>query len=119
MENPSNRSGKRIVLAAIDEAGLLTGIGRAPRAAIVQIDKGKPEKAEEIDVKWGEAHETEQEGLHHASIAKFMRAHNISDVIAAGAGSDMQGMLSRLGISVHFGSGNYRDALEGLLKELS
>jgi len=99
-------------MAAIDEGGMLTGIGRAPKVAIVHVKDGKAEKTEEIDVKWGEAHETEQEGLHHATIAKFIMEHKVSEVIAGGAGPDMRRMLEKLKIGVKLGSGSYRDYVD-------
>ncbi|MGC8648247.1 MAG: NifB/NifX family molybdenum-iron cluster-binding protein [Candidatus Micrarchaeia archaeon] len=116
MEASQPEEEKRVVLSTIDKDGILTGIGRAPRVAIVSIDGNIVGKPEEIDVKWDELHQAEQEGLHHASIAKFMREHKVSDIIAAGAGPDMQRMLTKLGVHLHFAAGNYRDAIAELFK---
>jgi len=98
----------KIVLATIDEDGNLTGVGRAQRVAIIHIKDGKVENSEEIDVKWGEAHEMEQEGVHHASIAKFIIAYKVNEVMAGGAGPGMQMMLEKLGLTVKIESGNYK-----------
>ncbi|MCL5101992.1 MAG: hypothetical protein M1544_01380 [Candidatus Marsarchaeota archaeon] len=99
---------EKIIMATIDDEGSLTGVGRAPKVAIIKESNGKVESIEEIDVKWGESHEREQEGLHHASIAKFIKEHNVNEVVAAGAGPNMQGMLGRLKVVLRFGSGNYK-----------
>ncbi len=100
------------ILATIDESGNLTGIGRAPRVAIIHMKDGKAEDSEYIDVKWGESHETEQEGMHHANIAKFIIANKINEVIAGGAGPDMCNMLEKLGLTVRIESGNYKDFIK-------
>ena len=81
-----------VIAAAIDGVGVLTGIGRAPKIAIAKARAGNIEDVEEIEVKWDETHEREQEGLHHSNVAKFLRAHNVTDIVAAGAGADMQRM---------------------------
>jgi len=106
-------NGKKVLLmAVIDSNGELTGIGRAPRVAIATVEGGKVRSIEEIDVGWGESHEVEQEGLHHANVAKFIRAHSIGAIIAAGAGPDMQRMIEKLGIKLYLASGDFRKALE-------
>ncbi len=101
-----------VIAAAIDGVGVLTGIGRAPKIAIAKARAGNIEDVEEIEVKWDETHEREQEGLHHSNVAKFLRAHNVTDIVAAGAGADMQRMIERLGIKLHLASGNYRNAIK-------
>ncbi len=104
----------RIIAAAIDGSGILTGIGRAPRIAIAKVHSNKIESVEEIDVKWDEAHEREQEGLHHSNVAKFFRAQGVTDIVAAGAGPDMQRMIEKLGIKLHMALGSYRSAIEAV-----
>ena len=100
---------EKTIMAVISEDGMLTGVGRAPKVAIIRAKDGKAEKIAEIEVRWGESHETEQEGLHHATIAKFIKEHGVNEIIAGGAGPDMQRMLERLGVKVKFRSGNYKD----------
>ncbi|MGC8647831.1 MAG: NifB/NifX family molybdenum-iron cluster-binding protein [Candidatus Micrarchaeia archaeon] len=100
---------EKIIMAVIDESGMLTGIGRAPRVAIIHEKDGKVEKIEEIDVGWDKAHETEQEGLHHATVAKFIMQHKVNEIIASGAGPDMRKMLERLGMKIRIGGGYYKE----------
>ncbi|MGC8571671.1 MAG: NifB/NifX family molybdenum-iron cluster-binding protein [Candidatus Micrarchaeia archaeon] len=100
---------EKIIMAVIDENGMLTGVGRAPRVAIIYTKDGKVEKIEEIDVRWDKTHENEQEGLHHASVAKFIKEHKVNEIIASGSGPDMRRMLERLGLTIKIGSGYYKD----------
>ncbi|MGC9037708.1 MAG: NifB/NifX family molybdenum-iron cluster-binding protein [Candidatus Micrarchaeia archaeon] len=106
----------KIIAATIDDSSMLTGIGRAQRIAIIEVKEGKIAKIEEFEVKWDEAHEKEEEGLHHANIARFLRSHNVTDIIAFGAGPDMQRMIERLGIRLHFSSGDYQEAAKRLIE---
>ncbi|MGC8710747.1 MAG: NifB/NifX family molybdenum-iron cluster-binding protein [Candidatus Micrarchaeia archaeon] len=101
----------RILMAAIDEDGMLTGIGRAPRVAIIHVKDGKVASIEEIDVKWDQAHEMEKEGEHHANVARFIIGHKINEVIAAGSGPDMRRMLEKIGLKVRLAGGYYKDAI--------
>ncbi|MGC8547392.1 MAG: hypothetical protein ACP5MC_00105 [Candidatus Micrarchaeia archaeon] len=106
-----------IIVAAIDYDGLLTGIGRAPKVAIAKASNGAITSVEEKEVKWGEAHEKEQEGLHHSNLAKFFISNKATDIVAAGAGPDMQHMIERLGIKLHIASGYYRDVIASIANE--
>ncbi|MEM0154758.1 MAG: NifB/NifX family molybdenum-iron cluster-binding protein [Methanothrix sp.] len=99
-------------MAVISDDGILTGVGRAPRVAIIHTEDGKVKKINEIEVKWGESHDSEEEGLHHATIAKFIKEHEVKEIIAGGAGPDMQKMLERLGVKVRFESGNYKNFID-------
>jgi predicted Fe-Mo cluster-binding NifX family protein len=108
---------KMIILATIDANGLLTGIGRAPKVAIVTVGGHKVEKIEEIPARWDETHEHEEDGLHHSNIAKFLIDHKVKEIIAGGAGPDMRKMIGKLGINLHLQGGNYRDAVEELLRQ--
>ncbi len=99
----------KIVMATVDLNGMLTGIGRAQIVEIIYIKDGKVEKISEIDVKWDETHEKEQEGLHHASVAKFIIGNKVDEVVTAGAGPDMRSMLEKLGIKIRLANGYYKD----------
>ncbi|MGC8670175.1 MAG: NifB/NifX family molybdenum-iron cluster-binding protein [Candidatus Micrarchaeia archaeon] len=98
-----------IIMATVDMSGMLTGLGRAPRVEIIYIKNDKVEKINEIDVKWDESHEKEQEGLHHAAVAKFIMNNKINEVITAGAGPDMHRMLERLGVKIKLANGYYKE----------
>ena len=69
---------EKTIMAVISEDGMLTGVGRAPKVAIIRAKDGKAEKIAEIEVRWGESHETEQEGLHHATIAKSIKEYGVN-----------------------------------------
>ncbi|MGC8662645.1 MAG: NifB/NifX family molybdenum-iron cluster-binding protein [Candidatus Micrarchaeia archaeon] len=103
-----------IIAAMVDTSDVLTGIGRAPRIIIAKVQYNNVTNIEEIDVKWDETHEKEQEGLHHSNIAKFLKAYGITDLVASGAGPDMQRMIEKLGIKLHMATGNYRSAIEAV-----
>ncbi|MGC8652181.1 MAG: NifB/NifX family molybdenum-iron cluster-binding protein [Candidatus Micrarchaeia archaeon] len=100
---------EKIIMAVVDLNGMLIGIGRAPRVEIAHVKDNRIDKIDEIDVRWDEAHETEQEGLHHATVAKFIKEHNVNEIIASGVGPDMKRMLERLGIKVRIANGYYKD----------
>ncbi len=102
----------KIIIAVMDDAGMLTGVGRAPKAAIAKVHDGKIASWEEIEVRWGEAHESEEEGAHHASIAKFLIGHGAKEIVAGGAGPDMQQMIKRMKIGLTLASGGAREAVE-------
>ena len=72
------------------------------------------EKVEEEDVSWDVAHESEQEGPHHARVAKFLKQHNVKEIIASGAGPDMSRMIEKMGIKIKFADGSYKTALASL-----
>ncbi len=98
-----------IIMAMIDNNGMLTGIGRAPRAALISVKDGKTENIEELDIGWDESHEREQEGQHHAAVARFLTSRKVNEVVASGAGEGMRSMIEKMGIRLRFGDGDYRN----------
>ncbi|MGC8628829.1 MAG: NifB/NifX family molybdenum-iron cluster-binding protein [Candidatus Micrarchaeia archaeon] len=109
---------EKVIVATIDYDGFLTGIGRAPKVAIAKVSNGTIASAEEKEVRWDEAHEKEQEGLHHSNVAKFFIANKATDIVAGGAGPDMRRMIERLGIKLHIASGYYRDAIKAIAEQM-
>ncbi len=109
---------EHLLLATLDENGLLTGVGRAHKVAIATVVNGNVEKWEEIDVKWDESHEQEYEGYHHASIVKFLQGHKIKNIVTFGAGEDIRRMLAKLGIKLNIASGNGRRVVEEMAKAM-
>ncbi len=107
----------KIILATVDNTGWLTGVGRAPKAVIVTVKDKSVVESKEVDVDWDEKHEKEEEGLHHANIAKFILANKITDVVAAGVGPDMRRMLERLGVKLHLASGDYLSKVNAIAEE--
>lgn len=86
--------------------------GRAERVAVVRASGASGiESWQEFEVGWGRSHEMSGEGEHHARIARFLKEHGITTVVAAHMGAGMQHMLGRMGIEVHLGAtGVARDA---------
>ena len=100
-----------IWLAVMDAHGTLSGVGRARKVGRATVLDGAIVDWEEFEVKWDEAHQPENEGLHHARIAKFFLDHRADWVLAAGAGPDMRRMLEHAGIRLTLGGGNAREAV--------
>ncbi len=104
----------RTLLVAMDPNDHLSGLGRAHRVALTSIENGVVGPWDVIEVKWGEAHELENEGSHHARVAKFVRDRGANEIVASGAGPDMRRMLERLGVRLTLASGPARPAVEQL-----
>lgn len=104
-------------LATMDGEGRLTGVGRARRVGRATVHDGSIVGWDEFDVKWDEAHGNDNEGLHHARIARFFLDHRAHWVVAAGAGPDMRRMLEKAGIRLTFSSGEARDAVARVFAE--
>ncbi len=102
------------ILALMDSSGMLTGVGRAHMAAVATVKNGSITSWDEIEVGWDITHESEAEGMHHANVAKFIQAHSVEMIVAAGAGPDMQRMLEKLGTKISLAAGAARDAVESI-----
>ena len=73
------------VCVPITESGEIDGHwGRAPRVAIADVEGGVVKSWQEFEVGWGDLHETDTEGGHHARIARFLGEHEAE--IRSGAG---------------------------------
>jgi predicted Fe-Mo cluster-binding NifX family protein len=78
--------------------------GRADRVAVASLIDGRIGDWQEFEVGWGALHDSGGEGEHHARIARFLREHDVSVVIAGHMGPPMQHMLAKMGIAVHLGA---------------
>lgn len=105
---------ERIFLAAMDEQGHLAGVGRAPRVGLGTRDGRRLLSWQVIDVDWDRAHDQENEGSHHARVARFLREHHVQELYALRAGDDMRRMIGQLGIEFRTSSGDARQAIEAL-----
>ncbi len=103
--------GDSVWLATVDGQGELAGIGRAHAVVRATVRDGAIDQWEETEVKWDEGHATDNEGLHHSRIAKFLLAHPSECLLAAGAGPEVRGMLERAGIRLAIGAGDARAAV--------
>lgn len=102
-----------IVCVPVTSAGLIDPRwGRADRVAIVDVQGRTVINWQEFDVAWGDLHDTESEGSHHARVARFLREHHVETVIAHRMAEDMLHMLHRMGLQVRLGAaGDAREAV--------
>jgi len=85
--------------------------GRAPRVALVRVDDGTIAAVDEHEVAWDTLHDAGTEGGHHARIARFLREHGVTVVVASHMGPPMAHMLGEMGIRTVLGaSGDARAA---------
>lgn len=86
--------------------------GRADRVAIATVSDGVVDQWREIDVRWGELHDSGGEGQHHARIARFLQENGVQAVVADHMGPPMEEMLRKMAIRVLLGArGSARDAV--------
>jgi predicted Fe-Mo cluster-binding NifX family protein len=92
------------------------GWGRAEYVAVAELDATGVHDWREHHVRWGELHEASAEGSHHALIARFLREHGVSIVLAGHMGPPMQAVLEKMGVTVRLGmSGDARAAARAVL----
>ncbi len=89
--------------------------GRAARVAIAEIRDGGVTTWQEFDVGWDTAHDGGPEGSHHARVARFLREHGVTVVVAEHMGGPMVHMLEKMGIDVRLGAGG--DARQAVLSQ--
>jgi predicted Fe-Mo cluster-binding NifX family protein len=93
-----------------------SGWGRAQYVAVAELDPTGVLDWHEHHVRWGEAHEASAEGSHHALIARFLREHGVSIVLAGHMGPPMQHILEKMGVTVRLCiSGDARVAARAVL----
>src|SRR5215470_17566915 len=86
--------------------------GRADHVAVARITAVTIDEWREFDVGWGKLHDSGPEGTHHARIARFLREHEVTRVVAGHMGPPMGNMLRKMGIEVRLGAtGNAPDAV--------
>lgn len=103
----------RIICLPVDPDGQLGhSWGRAHTLAVAHVTDGAITDWRTEEVRWDIAHDEGTEGSHHARVARFIRSHEITVVVADHMGAGMQNMLSKLGVSVYLGaSGAARQAV--------
>ncbi len=90
--------------------------GRAKRVAVAKVSGDRIENWQEFDVGWDSLHDSGSEGGHHARIARFLREHNVEEVVVNHMGPPMEHMLDKMGIVVRLGAdGRAREAALGAL----
>lgn len=78
--------------------------GRAERVAVAEVRDGRVATWREFEVRWDRSHDAQQEGDHHARVARFLRDHGVRMVVAQHMGDGMRHMLAHMGIAVRPGS---------------
>ncbi len=78
--------------------------GKARTVAIAKIEAGALASWRTEDVGWDVSHEVGTPGSHHALVARFIRDHAITTVVAGHMGEPMQHMLTKLGVRVRLGA---------------
>jgi len=83
-----------------------TGLGRAVRIAIADVEDSQIRSWEEFDVGWDVSHDqpATSHGSHHARIVSFMREHHVQAVVTGHVGPPMAHTLDLMGISVIAGA---------------
>lgn len=74
--------------------------GKAPTIAVASVQGGTLTHWDVHAVAWDISHDEGPEGAHHARVARFVRDHEVTTVIAGHMGMPMQAMLTKLGCSV-------------------
>lgn len=77
--------------------------GKASTVAVATVEDGDIVSWRTEVVGWDVSHEEETPGGHHARVARFVRDHDITTVLAGHMGEPMQNMLVKLGVRVRLG----------------
>ncbi len=104
----------RIIMAALDSDGQLTGVGRSRRIGAGTVRGSSIVVWSEADVAWNSEGPAENEGMRHANVVKVLTHVGGKELIAAGAGPDMRRMLEKLGIHLVVAAGPGRAAVDRL-----
>ena len=90
--------------------------GRADRLAVVDVVDGVVSSWDEVDVWWSRQHDEGSDARHHARVARFLREHEIDELVVHHMGDGMARMMATMGIRVHGdASGDARAALDAAL----
>ena len=86
--------------------------GRADQVAVAEVADGEVTGWQVVEVAWGESHDRDGEGAHHARVVRFLKEHRIEVVVVRHLGQGMQRTLDRLGLRVLTGvDGEARSAV--------
>lgn len=87
-----------VCVPVTDQGQVGHGWGRAPRVAVATVDGGQIQQWREFDVAWDRLHDEGSDGQHHARVARFLREHEVTVVLAGHMGAGMSRMLATMGI---------------------
>lgn len=92
------------ICVPVTEDGLVAhSWGRAHTLALATLVNGSLREWRTEVVRWDIAHDEGTEGSHHARVARFIRGHEVTAVIAGHMGDGMHNMLAKLGVDVRLG----------------
>ncbi len=75
--------------------------GRAASVAIAHVAEGSVSSWTEHEVGWDAAHDQGGEGEHHARVVRFLREHDVTDIVAHHMGPGMARTVAAMGLRVH------------------
>ena len=86
--------------------------GKADRVALVEVHDGKIANWSEVEVGWGELHDSGTHGSHHARIVTFLKENKVNAIVANHMGDGMVRMLETMKIPVYYDAvGDAREAV--------
>lgn len=74
--------------------------GKARTVAVAHVVDGRIERWEESEVGWDTSHNLGAHGSHHATVARFLREHEVTVVLVNKVGEGMARMLNTMGLRV-------------------
>lgn len=87
--------------------------GRARTVAVAHVSNGQIEQWDEFDVRWDQSHDSGTHGSHHATVARFLKEHEVTAVLVTKVGDGMARMLHTMGVRMESGvTGDARAAVE-------
>jgi predicted Fe-Mo cluster-binding NifX family protein len=102
------------IAVATDPAGNVGhSWGKARTVAVAHITHGRIERWDEFDVGWDQSHDSGTHGSHHATVARFLKEHEVTVVLVNRVGDGMARMLHTMGVRTDSGvTGDARAAVE-------
>ncbi len=75
--------------------------GRADWIAVAEVNNGKIERWQEIEVSWSRLHDEGTSARHHARVARFLRENHVEAVVAHHVGDGMVKILITMKLPLH------------------
>jgi predicted Fe-Mo cluster-binding NifX family protein len=102
----------RVCVPVTEDGAVGHGWGRADQVAVADVSDGRITDWQVIDVAWGESHDRDGEGAHHARVVRFLKEHRVEVVVVRHLGQGMRRTLDRMGLGVLAGvDGEARSAV--------
>lgn len=104
-----------VCLTRLPDGAAGGGFGRAHEVVVAHLADGKIDGQQVHEVRWDELHDQRADDLHHADIARFLKAQGVELVATGHMGPGMVRMLGSMGIEVRTGVEGTTDAVLGEL----